>query len=83
MMRPWLTVLFAAQAIAFAAPDFQREVRPILARHCFKCHGPDKKTRKAKLRLEESGPREAPTRAPFQGSQGTIPVTKEAQEGRR
>src|SRR5437762_2746411 len=33
-------------------PDFNREVRPILAAHCFKCHGPDDKARKAKLRLE-------------------------------
>jgi hypothetical protein len=32
--------------------DFAREVRPILARHCFKCHGPDDQARKAKLRLD-------------------------------
>src|SRR5437016_10197077 len=32
--------------------DFNRDVRPVLARHCFKCHGPDDKARKAKLRLD-------------------------------
>ncbi len=32
--------------------SFNRDVRPILARHCFKCHGPDDKARKAKLRLD-------------------------------
>jgi Protein of unknown function (DUF1549)/Protein of unknown function (DUF1553)/Planctomycete cytochrome C len=31
---------------------FTTQVRPILARHCFKCHGPDDKARKAKLRLD-------------------------------
>src|SRR5262245_32690518 len=32
--------------------SYLREVRPILAQHCFQCHGPDEKARKAKLRLD-------------------------------
>src|SRR3569832_226616 len=32
--------------------DFNFQVRPILADRCFKCHGPDAKARKAKLRLD-------------------------------
>jgi len=36
-----------------ADPDpFTSRVRPILARHCFKCHGPDDKARKARIRLD-------------------------------
>ena len=41
-----------AAAEAAGKLDFNFQVRPILADRCFKCHGPDEKARKAKLRLD-------------------------------
>jgi hypothetical protein len=35
-----------------ASIDFARDVRPILAQHCYNCHGPDDGKRKADLRLD-------------------------------
>ncbi|MFM8327117.1 MAG: c-type cytochrome domain-containing protein, partial [Pirellulaceae bacterium] len=32
--------------------DYQRQIRPILAEHCWQCHGVDDKTREGQLRLE-------------------------------
>jgi hypothetical protein len=38
--------LLAPVLHAAGAPDFQREIRPILSNICFKCHGPDADERK-------------------------------------
>src|SRR5207244_8639610 len=49
-----LTVLVCPSRLPAQQVDFTRDVRPILSRHCFKCHGPDDKVRKAKLRLDSA-----------------------------
>ena len=48
-----LALLLLAPPVRAADIDFGRDVLPILSDACFHCHGPDEKSRKAKLRLDE------------------------------
>ena len=41
-------------ATAYGANDFEQSVKPILAKRCFRCHGPEKQ--KGKLRLDQLDP---------------------------
>jgi len=49
-----LLLALGPQEAAPAAPDFTRDVRPILQAHCVRCHGPQKA--KGQLRLDAPGP---------------------------
>ncbi len=65
---------FAAES---GAVEFLRDVRPILSSHCFKCHGPDEKTRKGGLRLDVRDDALKPAKS---GKPAIVPGQPEASE---
>src|SRR5258706_11969535 len=53
--------------------DFNRDVRPILAEHCFSCHGPEKQ--KGGLRLDQKS-------SAFKGGDSGVPALVSGSSGR-
>jgi mono/diheme cytochrome c family protein len=49
---PAIVLLVSTLQAAEDKVDYLRDIRPILADNCLKCHGPDEGQRKAKLRLD-------------------------------
>ena len=71
-MRCRILPLFATSALLLQAAEshisFNRDIRPIMADTCFRCHGPDKSSRMANLRLDLRDEALKPTR------RGDIPI---------
>src|SRR4051794_31981205 len=61
-MRGWVLALVVA-AGARADVRFNRDIRPIMADTCFRCHGPDKSSRMAGMRLDLRDEALKPTRS--------------------
>lgn len=65
-----LALLLPCAARADEKVDFARAVRPVLSRYCFKCHGPDEKGIKARLRLDTRAGALRPARS---GARAIVP----------
>ncbi len=68
--------VMSASAARAETVQFNRDIRPLLSDACFQCHGPDKSSREADLRLDL----EADAKADLGGYFGIVPGDAEASE---
>src|SRR5215471_2629182 len=66
--RMLLCALLCLPATGIAQVQFNRDIRPIMAETCFRCHGPDKSSRMAGFRLDIGEEALKPT------ASGAIPI---------
>src|SRR5262245_65608744 len=60
----------SAAADSKSSVDFNRDIRPILSKNCYACHGPDAKSRTTKMRLDQ---RESATAKNKKGKAPIVP----------
>jgi hypothetical protein len=68
IMRTLLASLLCTLPMVGGSISFNRDIRPIMADTCFRCHGPDKSSRMANLRLDLREEAIKPTR------RGDVPI---------
>ena len=68
---------YLASIVTAADVQFTRDVRSILSKHCFKCHGPDEATRESGLRLDL---REAAIAPADSGAAALVPAKPDESE---
>jgi hypothetical protein len=75
LVAGWVLSTVAAESAGSGAKvDFDRDIRPILSENCYKCHGPDDGSRKAKLRFDVRAEALKPAKS------GQIPIVPGAPE---
>ncbi len=72
-----LSLMPNASTFAAEPVQYNRDIRPILANHCFQCHGPDSPARKGGLRLDHRDHAIAPAES---GSSAIVPNQPDASE---
>lgn len=72
-----LTAALAAASAAARTPDFESEVRPLLAEHCWSCHGADADEGRTTLRLDSEAGALAPL---YDGGFAIVPGKPEESE---
>jgi mono/diheme cytochrome c family protein len=72
----WLPLTLATTAAAAGPVDFVREVRPILERHCYECHGPEKQKNDYRLDIRQAaltgGEHHAPNIVPGKSAESPL-----------
>ena len=72
-----MMLLMSSSAVADERIRFNRDVRPILAEHCWQCHGFDAHARQSGLRLDD---RDSALQPADSGAIAVVPHTPELSE---